>query len=206
MAYQSARAARNAKYAVNRTQTTHQAAASLDGMEELEKFFEDIIDLKTRMRVMSGAVRAGLSEIAREMKKLVNSAAVDTPHGDDVRAAARKTIGSYFKKFPRKGGYTAKVGFGVGMRGGKRFERLSPMTSDSPGSKGIAGANIHWWVLGTKGRRTKAGRYTGKIDPFFKGIVAQAQSQATGQVVPKMLKRAKATLKRICEKHKRRFA
>lgn len=205
MAYQSARAARNAKYAATRTQTTRMAAVSMDGMEELEKFFEELIDPKTRLKVMSGAVRAGLSDISAKIKKAVNSAAVDTQHGDDVRAAARKTVGSYFKKFPRKGGYTAKVGFGVGMRGSKRLDRLTEGTSEKTGSVGIAGANIHWWVLGTKGRRTKSGGYTGKIRPFFKGIVSEAQKDASGTVVPKMLKRAKATLKRICEKRNRRM-
>jgi hypothetical protein len=204
MAYQSARAARNSKYAVNRTQTTRMAAVSMDGMDELQKFLDHIIDQKTRMKIMSGAIRAGLTEIKRVMRKLVNKVPVNTPRGDDVRRAARQTLGTYFKRFPRKGGYTAKAGFGVGMRGGKRTECLTMGSSPSPGSVGIAGSNIHWWVLGTSQRTTKTGKRLGKINPIFKGVVRQAQVQASSTVVPKMLKRAKATFKRIAIKNKRR--
>lgn len=204
MAYQSARAARNAKYAQTRTQTTHMSAVSMDGMDELQKFLDHIIDEKTRMKIMSGAIRAGLTEIKRVIRKLVNKTPVKTARGDDVRKAARQTLGTYFKRFPRKGGYTAKAGFGVGMRGGKRTECLTMGSSPSPGSVGIAGSNIHWWVLGTQQRSTKSGKRVGKIRPFFKGVVKQAQVQASATIVPKMLKRAKSTFKRIALKHKRK--
>lgn len=195
--------AQQAEYAKRRTLVSRKTAASLEGMEELYEFFEELADEKTRLKVMSGAVRAGLATIAKDIKKLTNSATVDTPHGDDVRAAARKSVGFYYKRFPRKGGYTAKVGYGVGKRGAKRTELLS---KGETGGAGIAAANIHWFVLGTKERVTKTGGRRGRMDAYFDGIVKEARAIASMQVVPEMLKRAKATLRRISAKRQRRLS
>lgn len=68
----------------------------------------------------------------------------------------------------------AKVGFGVG----KHKKHKTPRTR--PGV-GVAKQNIHWFVLGTEDRFTQAGKFRGRIQPAFSGII----EKTTPLVIPK---------------------
>ena len=112
-------------------------------------------------RAITAGVRAGLTPVARALRRAINASSVST----QVKREARKTVG---KRFKRKRGSKireAKVGFAVG----KKVKKES-------GKKGvgISSNNIHWFVLGTEQRSTKNGRDTGQIEDMFSGLCQQA--------------------------------
>jgi hypothetical protein len=126
------------------------------------------------------AVLEGAKASAKEIKKLIPSRVKD----------ARKAVGYRFNRKRvgnAKGVATAKVGMGVGkqtkVRRAKRKVRNAAIKAKriAAGRKGvgIAGENIHWFVLGTKKRRTRI-RRTGRMraDPDLQAVVKQGTRNA----------------------------
>lgn len=116
-------------------------------------------------RAITAGIRAGMTPVARAMRAAVNA----SPASATAKRGARKAIGQRFSKNkggPNKGVREAKVGFGVGRKGARRLEHLS---SGETRGVGISATNIHWFVLGTDERETKAGHGTGSIPELFAG-------------------------------------
>jgi len=106
------------------------------------------------------ALQRGLSNGAKEAAKLVKRQ-VPSRYKD-----VRKAIGwRALKRSRNKGEPGAKVGAAVGRR-------RATTQRDRTGRRGvgISHRNIHWWFLGTKSRRTKNGRLTGRMPPQMRGI------------------------------------
>ncbi len=127
-----------------------------------------------------------------------------------LRREARGSIG---KRFSRGGtnvlGRTtrplAKVGFAVGKR--KARERMISRAVKrhkerhggvkSKGGVGVSAANIHWFVLGTSERVTKAGRRTGRISPPpFKGVAKRAAAASAGPAMAAAVRKGKQAIER----------
>lgn len=81
-----------------------------------------------------------------------------------------------------------KVGVGVGIKKARakkineslaksRFKRKEKKGKKSSGV-GIAPENVHWWILGTKGRQHKSGKSTGTMPPQVPDIVRDGFSSS----------------------------
>lgn len=112
------------------------------------------------------AVGQGLTVIAKAIKAEVPS------HMKSVR----KAIGKRFKKSKKTGLREAKVGMGVG----KKKSKIAP--------------HAHLIILGTQDRYTKAGRYTGRIEPLPAVKRGYAASRTTAkQKIADVLKKSIAS-------------
>ena len=121
-------------------------------------------------------IRAMLMEIRKEASGLLRGKATK-----DVERKARKVLWYTTKqKNPRVG-----------------FIRPIPKEADrkKPGV-GLSHRNIHWFVLGTKDRYTRDGKYRGKMAPYFVGVLPQAVVSAQERA----LKRAEEALKKELQK------
>ena len=156
--------------------------ATTKGLKGLDKMLNTLNTTKDRTskRVARAGILHGLTPLAKAMRSGING----SPASQTLKRAARKTIGKGLKKGRCTGGMIAgKVGFGVGKPSKKKREAATARSSSGHGV-GIAASNIHWPVLGTDERKTEAGKSTGKLDPFFEGVVKQAAATAS----PAMLK------------------
>lgn len=140
------------------------------GEKELDRALRYLGGKGSRAVVRSG-IRAGLTVVAKHIRKEVNATQLDTPHAASLKAGARKAVKARFAKAKSKGIYEARVGFAVGMKGGKRTERLSK--GETTGA-GVAGATIHWFTLGTE-----------RMPAFFKGVIAKAAASSAGPSMAK---------------------
>lgn len=180
---------------------------TLDTRGVLAKF--DKLEKALKNKVGKKAITAGLKASSKAIKKLIPSRVKD----------ARKAVGYRFekeKKGPTKGAIIAKVGMGVGKQ--TKARKLKAVVNrakakqkrnekNKPGV-GIAGQNIHWFVLGTKKRETGSVRKrkqknkvktewreptggkvknTGrmKADPDLKAVVRQGVRQANPEAIIK---------------------
>lgn len=145
---------------------------------------------------MTGAV----TPIKKAIRKQVNSATTS----QEVKRAARLTIGSSVKK-QKDGTYGAKAGLGVGKPSKKKREAATKRAQSGWAGVGLSAANIHWFVLGTKERTQKTtGRATGKIQPVLKGLVPIAVNSARGQMISEAARRAAVAMKREAMKAKQK--
>lgn len=143
----------------------------LTGDKEIDRRLARIQKTGTANKIARSALSASANVYARAMRKEVPSKDKDV----------KKAIGSSVKV---KGKFvTAKAGAAVGRKAGS-----DPKDRDSkrPGV-GIAAANIHWYILGTKKRKTKSGKSTGRMPEMSaiqrgaKKASAAAQTKLTDQ-------------------------
>lgn len=134
-----------------------------------------MLETTVSKRAARAGVNAGLTPIVRAIKQGIN----DSAASKEVKRVARPTIG---KRLATTQGVVtqAKVGFGVGKGGKARTKKITTAQRRREGrgrrrGVGINARNIHWLVLGTKGRvQTKTGHKTGAVRAFFEGIIARA--------------------------------
>lgn len=131
---------------------------------------------KDAAKIARKGVNAGLTPMAQAVRAAVSAA----PLSDELKAAARKSVGKRMVKGtdPPEG----KIGFGVGKQTARKKEQIHTRTQRGPGGSGekrgvgVSANNIHWFVLGTQDRTTTAGHPTGKIAGLLSGIVQSATS------------------------------
>ena len=141
-------------------------AVFVTGDEELDKALR-LIGGKIAARVVVKGVRAGMGEIRKAIR-------AEIPH-----ASARRAIAHKFKKKKKRNDYWAVVGGGVGKRNkGKGGTR---------GGVGISKQNIHWYLMGTKGRQSSRG-YRGAMPahPAVRRGFAKSGSVAMAKVQQKV--------------------
>lgn len=141
-------------------------------------------------RAAAQAVNAAMNPIVRGIKDEIDGTTINTKHPNDLKHAARQTIG---KRLTRERGAvspipTAKAGFGVGSgrkkklasQAAKRGKRIASLRKrgkrSGGGGVGIDARNIVWAVLGNENDRTQAktGRNTGKMPAVFKNVIPKA--------------------------------
>lgn len=148
----------------------------------------------------SSIARASLTGAVAPLKTAIRRQLNSSSASLAIKRAARATIGSSVKT--KSGSYTAKAGFGVGKptkaKKTKAHERNVYGQGGANLAKGVglSTANIHWFVLGTKQRKTKSGRYTGQIQPELIGLVPVAANAARGAMITEAARRAALALKR----------
>lgn len=144
------------------------------GMKELDRALKELGARGSRRIVVSG-MRAGLTVIARAVRKEITATRTGTEHEASLRAGMRKAVKSRFAKRKRGGDYEAKVGFGVGMKGSKRAERLSRGETTSPKRIGVTATTARWFAMtGTK-----------QFEPQFKGVIQRAYAASAGPAMQK---------------------
>lgn len=144
------------------------------GVKELDKQLKKL-DRKTNNKVARAALSKGASVGAKAVKKEIPS----------LQKSARKAIGHSTKK--RSGAVTVAQ-FGTT---GKRTASTKKAKSPS-GGVGISKYNIHWYLMGTKDRYHKNGRFTGRMPA--NDAVASGAKKAKPQIKKAMIERAKAVL------------
>lgn len=143
---------------------------------------EKMLDRKLNYLATHGgkkAARAGINAGMVPLAKALRAAINTTDASSDLKRQARKTIGKRFAKAKfgaKRGQYEAKAGFAVGKKKGK------PTGGKSRGV-GVGPANVHWFVLGTEGRRHDTGHRTGQIANVFDGVTRMAYAGSAAAMV-----------------------
>lgn len=104
---------------------------------------------KAQRKVVRAGIGKGMTILSRGIRNAIPPS----------QKSAKKTIGRRHKKNKITGQYEAKVGLGVGKQTKSKKQR----DPSRPGV-GISKANIHWLVLGTKGRHKDTGQRTGRME------------------------------------------
>lgn len=171
------------------------ARITIDGLENVIEAYRNLTD-KAGRQLSAAAIRAGLKEIAREIKKRIDPRIKHVKH----------TVGYRFKASPRKGITAAKVGFNVG----NRKQHVIKRSGKNRGGLGISGQNVFWFIAGT-GQRYRKPRLsistssqqqlsTGKMPAQQPGLAADAYRASAGAVRNKMQKAAQSRLKSIVKR------
>jgi cell division septum initiation protein DivIVA len=170
----------------------------MDGLKGLDDLLRKLDTIKDRMakKAAKAGVNAGLTPLAQAMRSAVNA----SPASPELKRAARKMIGKRLKKKEGKD-YVGKVGFAVGKATKAKKEKAAKRSVDkSKKGVGVSQSNIHWFVLGTKDRKTKTGHPTGRVEELLKGCVAQASSQAASAMLEAARKKVSEVLAREAAK------
>lgn len=180
--------------------------ATIDGLDSILKKLT-ILETKSAGKVLAAIVRAQLTVIGKQMKADV----------DKKVKEGRKGVRSRFKNSARKNVIKAVVGFGVGKRS-KKTQKLNSKGNRN-GGVGITAHNIHWWVAGTKQRKTggmmagkvlgkperpnrRAGHNTGRMPSMQPGLASIAQRKSAGQQNAYMIERGALALEKEIQKIK----
>lgn len=165
---------------------------SVTGDKQLDRKLKALSDSGAR-KAMRAGITAGMTPLVKALRAAVNAAPVSAA----LKRSARKTIGKRFGKAKggeAKGQYQAKVGFGVGKK------RSAPKERGKRKGVGIGVANIHWPVLGTLYRRTKAGHDTGAMPAALKGLPAKAIDATKDAVLEAARNKIRETITREAAK------
>lgn len=176
---------------------------TVEGLDALQRKLMNLEDKGAQKAIRAG-IRAGLSPVAKALRAAVNSSGASPA----MKREARKLVGRRYGKAKvtgRTGSVEAKVGFGVGMRpsGKKARARAASKRGEAKALRalsrrpgvGISQSNIHWFVLGTKDRRQKKGRRTGRIPALLAGLAQKAAAQSSQAA----LEAARVKIKEVIE-------
>jgi hypothetical protein len=139
---------------------------SVAGLSDLEKVFASL-----KKSVANRIVRPGLAKAGRLAAKKIKAAIPSRYKG------VRKSIKSRSIKTKQNSGVAGvKIGAGVSRKRGE--------TESRAGKKGvgIGARNVHWWFLGTRERRTKNGRRTGRMPIMTPGVTSIVNQSRTAMV------------------------
>lgn len=143
----------------------------------------DYMSMKGQRSIAASMIRAGLNVTAKQIRKDTDTKAKD----------ARKTVKGRFKKGRKQFVLDAKVGFRVGKKAHAKV--LRPRKAGK-GGVGISGQNIHWWVAGTKGRKTQRNADRGRMPAMQPGLARIAYAKSAGNIKAEMIKRGALQLKK----------
>lgn len=170
--------------------------ADVDGLETILRRM-DSFATKGKISVVRAAIRGGLNAAGKQMKADLSSKV----------KLGRTAVKSRFKKGKTK--VEALVGFGVGKR--KKKAQIVKRKRTSKGGVGIGAQNVHWWIAGTKQRRTGHGRSGGHkikngqraavmnrgVMPAMQpGLARIATQKAQGKIRAAMIERGSIQLKK----------
>jgi len=131
---------------------------------------------KKKNKVLKPAVKAGVVRLAKEIRKRIpayppnrKSKAYVIKKGERRRSRlweAKKAVGSsakVSKSAKNRGGIEGKAGSGVGKPRARSVDR--PRQPRDFGRKGVGmgAGNLHWYLAGTRPRRTRTGVFTGRM-------------------------------------------
>ena len=160
-------------------------AASIYGDKRLDRKLKELGG-KAAKRIAQAGVRKSVQVVAKAIKRDIPSRFKNARKGVGWRA----TMGRAASKYGGARAAVAKAGVGVGMKKAKR-EKLAAehnaSRNDMPGV-GIGAGNFHWWVIGTKNRRTRGGRRTGRMRARMPGMAQRAAEKSAGPIKTAMAK------------------
>jgi hypothetical protein len=174
----------------------------ITGLRAVERKLNRLATTSSKKATVAGH-RASMTTIAKAMRSAVNASDAST----FLKREARKSIGARFSKGMAKELTLAKVGFSVGKKAKQvksaqaaRGKRLGAGKGGGRGV-GISAANIHWFVLGTKKRRTKSGfgsgeKGTGQIANVFGDVTRLAFAASHRAAVVAARKKIWAVMKK----------
>jgi hypothetical protein len=139
---------------------------SVAGLSDLENVFKQL-----QKGVANRIARPGLAKAGRLAVKKIK-AAIPSRYKGVRKAIKSRSIKTKFNS----GVAGVKVGAGVSRKRGEKSERSGKK------GVGIGARNVHWWFLGTKERRTKNGRRTGRMPVMTTGVT-EILNSARGEMV-----------------------
>jgi len=169
----------------------------IDGVETVIKKMQFMKD-RSSISIGRSMIRAALNVTGKQIKADLDSKV----------KLGRRAVKARFKK--GKFRIEAKVGFGVGPRNKKQV--ATKERAKGRGGVGIGANNVHWWVAGTKRRRTgfKRGKPTGNpirnrgVMPAMQpGLAKIAYAKSAGKIKAEMIKRGALQLKKELDKLKK---
>lgn len=161
-------------------------AITLTGDKALDRKLATLSD-KGAKRSMKAGINAGLTVMARAMRKAITATNIPGAGAKTLKKVARASIGkkvSVLKSGPFKGENIARVGFKVGKKAtrARKGEKTVKQQRQEAGKTGVGVglANIHWWVVpppkGQDVRKTKAGKSTGKLTRYFEDVAVRSEA------------------------------
>jgi len=171
--------------------------AVLLGDKDLTRAIDRLVTRGSKRAITAG-IRAGMVPVARAMRAAVQASTASP----ELKREAKRSIGARFGKTRKIKQRHAKVGFAVGKRKRAVHSAMRARGKRIAGGKqadrgvGISSANIHWFVLGTDPRQTKAGRFTGQIANVFGDVTRLAYA---GSAVA-MVEAARAKIWQVIKK------
>jgi hypothetical protein len=153
-------------------------------MTEPLKGMDDLVRNLTNIKNVVGkkAAKAGIQAGMTVLMKGIRNGAGSSRASEDVKAAARKTVGKKLKKI--QSDYIGKIGFGIGAGGKKAAVTKAMARHGEKGGVGLSGRNIHWFALGTKTRKqATTGRATGSVSNVLAGIVSSAAKSTSSEML-----------------------
>lgn len=153
----------------------------MSGIEGLNELQRELIAIRRKQpQIAARVLSAGLKEVAKELKSII----------PDSLAGAKATVGQRVSKSDSD--QRGKVGYGVG-RGNRAMSRRSKVS----GGIGISANNVHWFVLGTKNRRTKRGFNRGRMPPLLQGTLARAVASSQSAALEAMQKQLRIEIEAL---------
>lgn len=166
---------------------------TISGLERLHERLSYLRDQSAR-RIGRAAVGAMAQEFARGIRRYVPESVAPRTADRGIGARTLRSLG------PRD--FRAKAGIRVGSA---NKNILKSVNRGKRKGVGVTAQNLHWFALGTVARRTRGGRYTGKIDKAKwggfvpKGVlaveqvaVAKAMKVAEKRITAEVLKAARS--------------
>lgn len=158
----------------------------LTGVAELDAKLAEL-----KLGTANKIARPALTKAARMLLKKMKQA-VPSPYKDVKRALGMvvDTKGGKSRNQQR-----AKVGAAVG----KSSKAEQKDRNGKPGV-GIGSKNVHWFLLGTKARQTKAGKSTGTMQPIMPGLVKNTTASFKSEMIAVMTEEVKTRLAALAQK------
>lgn len=187
-------------------------AEAIAGLRKLERKLERLA------RKSSPKVgRAAMTAMATPLKQAIRRGVNGSNASDEMKRAAKQTIGSQVGKVRILGEPGLKVGFGVGKQSKARSAKATARAGGKRRGVGISSRNIQWPVFGTgekniaasrgaKSRATretrvrKSGGLTGSTKPVLDGVIEAAILPA----VRPALKKAAVKVRQVLRKEARK--
>jgi hypothetical protein len=159
---------------------------TLQGTRKLQRTLERLASTGSKR-----VARAGISGMAQPLKSSLRRTINGLPISARLKRAARLTIGSTVKRSGSS--YELKVGLGVGKQSKSRKEKASAR-ADAGGGVGISATNIHWPTLGTRERKHKSGKSTGRMPASLQGALPIAISAGSRAALVRAAQNARIAL------------
>lgn len=149
---------------------------------------------RTQGNILRGATRTGLRVLRKSIQGEV------PPEWKQIKPL----IGLRMLRSIKGDDPAGKVGVGVGKVSKARQKKVDARTAAHKAGQaqgvGIGPQNVHWFVLGTKSRQTKAGHSTGVMPPQVPNIVKDGVAKGYPKAVQAMIESVRAGIEREAKK------
>ena len=176
--------------------TTQRGIVFITGDKALDATLKQLERHACKRATVSG-VRAGLTVLAKAIRREINATACKTPHAASLKAGMRKAVKSRFARKKPGSAYEAKAGFAVGMKGAKRSERLSRgETATSDKHIGVSGKTAHWFA--------HTGTESAPMAPQSKGVIPRAYDASAGPAMARIKQKTRERIRVEAQKARRK--